>query len=242
MLTYPWKCRGLHCNHLGNTWKPLVLMTRHFDYCPSASEGDNQSVGSSAPVVYRCFPGGYNVKLYISRGRLAWWLLAFLHSERSLCSTLRGDEVGMLTHIYQRKSLRKIKGSSAITILIVHFICSLISDFGIGKHRIENSHRWHQISLLRPGIINPKKLNIFRLKLSLYQYLNTFKRTKNSINHITKNPFKSYCIWVLRRTSLVNHWALQNHIIPIQPQRLHFIGFVVEWNSTKTLHNRSFYK
>ena len=59
-------------NHLGNTWKPLMLMTRHFDYCPSASEGDNQSVRSSAPVVCRCFPGGYNVKLYISRGRLAW--------------------------------------------------------------------------------------------------------------------------------------------------------------------------
>ena len=55
-----------------------MLMTRHFDYCLSASEGDNQSVGSSAPVVSRCFPGGYNVKLYISRGRLAWWLLAFL--------------------------------------------------------------------------------------------------------------------------------------------------------------------
>ena len=78
MLTYPWKCTVLHCNHLGNTWKPLVLMTRHFDYFPSASEGDNQSGRSSAPVVSRCFPGGYNVKLYISRGRLAWWLLAFL--------------------------------------------------------------------------------------------------------------------------------------------------------------------
>ena len=78
MLTYPWKCTVLHCNHLGNTWKPLVLMTRHFDYCPSVGEGDNQSVRSSAPVVSRCFPGGYNVKLYISRGRLAWWLLAFL--------------------------------------------------------------------------------------------------------------------------------------------------------------------
>ena len=77
MLTYPWKCTVLHCNHLGNTWKPLVLMTRHFGYCPSASEGDNQSVRSSAPVVSRCFPGGYNVKLYISRGRLAWWLLVF---------------------------------------------------------------------------------------------------------------------------------------------------------------------
>ena len=81
MLTYPWKCTVLHYNHLGNTWKPLVLMTRHFDYCPSASEGDNQSVRSSAPVVSRCFPGGYNVKLYISRGRLAWWLPAFLHSD-----------------------------------------------------------------------------------------------------------------------------------------------------------------
>ena len=88
MLTYPWKCRVLHCNHLGNTWKPLVLMTRHFDYCPSASEGDNQSVRSSAPMVSRCFPGGYNVKLYISRGRLAWWLLAFLHSERFTFSLL----------------------------------------------------------------------------------------------------------------------------------------------------------
>ena len=84
MLTYPWKCTVLHCNHLGNTWKPLVLITRHFDYCPSASEGDNQSVGSSAPVVSRCFPGGYTVKLYISRGRLAWWLLAFLHSESNM--------------------------------------------------------------------------------------------------------------------------------------------------------------
>ena len=78
MLTYLWKCTVLHCNHLGNTWKPLVLMTGRFDYCPSASESDNQSVRSSAPVVSRCFPGGYNVKLYISRGRLAWWLLAFL--------------------------------------------------------------------------------------------------------------------------------------------------------------------
>ena len=58
-----------------------MLMTRHFDYCPSASEGDNQNVRSSAPVVSRCFPGGYSVKLYIFRGRLAWWLLAFLHSD-----------------------------------------------------------------------------------------------------------------------------------------------------------------
>ena len=29
-------------------------------------------------MVSRCFPGGYHVKLYISRAKLAWWLLAFL--------------------------------------------------------------------------------------------------------------------------------------------------------------------
>ena len=97
MLTYPWKCTVLHCNHQGNTWKPLVLMTRHFDYCPSASESDNQSVGSSAPVVSRCFPGGYNVKLYISRGRLAWWLLAFLHSDKDTQSCLSAQETMLST-------------------------------------------------------------------------------------------------------------------------------------------------
>ena len=101
MLTYPWKCTVLHCNHLGNTWKPLVLMTRHFDYCLSASEGDNQSVRSSAPVVSRCFPGGYNLKLYISRGRLAWWLLAFLHSECILhCLDLGVNILAIRTAIY----------------------------------------------------------------------------------------------------------------------------------------------
>ena len=106
MLTYPWKCTVLHCNHLGNTWKPLVLMTRHFDYCPSTSEGDNQSVRSSAPVVSRCFPGGYNVKLYISRGRLAWWLLAFLHSGRfHVCHRVHHVCMAELAAFLREKSL-----------------------------------------------------------------------------------------------------------------------------------------
>ena len=56
MLTYPWKCTVLHCNHLGNTWKPLVLMTRHFDYCPSASQGDNQSVIVISTSGFQVFP------------------------------------------------------------------------------------------------------------------------------------------------------------------------------------------
>ena len=56
MLTYPWKCTVLHCNHLGNTWKPLVLMTRHFDYCPSASDCDNQSVRVISTSGFQVFP------------------------------------------------------------------------------------------------------------------------------------------------------------------------------------------
>ena len=124
MLTYPWKCTVLHCNHLGNTWKPLVLMTWHFDYCPSASEGDNQSVGSSAPVVSRCSPGGYNVKLYISRGRLAWWLLAFLCCVTSIdvvwaSSLIKADTLSLhLNFITWSYVLRHI-------IFVWHMICFL---------------------------------------------------------------------------------------------------------------------
>ena len=62
MLTYPWNCTVLHCNHLGNTWKPLALMTWHFDYCPSASEGDNQCVGSSA-LLLDCTVIAYQILL-----------------------------------------------------------------------------------------------------------------------------------------------------------------------------------
>ena len=53
------------------------------------------SVRSSAPVVSRCFPGGYNVKLYISRGRLAWWLLAFFHS------VMRGNTTNQLQDLLE---------------------------------------------------------------------------------------------------------------------------------------------
>ena len=157
MLTYPWKCTGLQCNHLGNTWKPLVLMTRHFDYCPSASEGDNQSVRSSAPLVSRCFPGGYTVKLYISRGRLAWWLLAFLHSAPycvQLCSK-QDTSTFMLPdcqfcqwsnlkdfseHVkpfIPTQTLRKMTWPYTIIRLTAHFLCVLMSDLVIWKHRKE---------------------------------------------------------------------------------------------------------
>ena len=134
MLTYPWKCTVLHCNHLGNTWKPLVLMTRHFDYCPSASEGDNQSVRSSAPVVSRCFPGGYNVKLYISRGRLAWWLLAFL------CCDTCGDNFP----IYQGSGslmIRRGKGTIVVDQDDIICFCLQTSSFELEDY---SNHKHNQ--------------------------------------------------------------------------------------------------
>ena len=118
MLAYPWKCTVLHCNHLGNTWKSLVLMTRHFDYCPSASKGDNQSVRSSEPVVYRCFPGGCNVKLYISRGKLAWWLLAFLHSD-SNCERMLSSIILTNQHICTKTpNIRQCKSSFYLLFIV----------------------------------------------------------------------------------------------------------------------------
>ena len=138
MLTYPWKCTVLHCNHLGNTWKPLVLMTRHFDYCPIASEGDNQSVRSSAPVVSRCFLGGYNVKLYISRGRLAWWLLAFLHSVILCCSDQKLQCLKCQGHIFPYSTLdfSAVDSASCISHIIstsytsskLHKLCNYVKS------------------------------------------------------------------------------------------------------------------
>ena len=56
------------------------------------------SVRSSAPVVSRCFPGGYNVKLYISRGRLAWWLLTFLNSAGDTAVQINADKLPLKTN------------------------------------------------------------------------------------------------------------------------------------------------
>ena len=65
----------------------------------SSHSGNNQRVGSSAPVVSRCFLGGYNVKLYISRGRLAWWLLAFL------CCVSSMLKITVASHFGEQKAI-----------------------------------------------------------------------------------------------------------------------------------------
>ena len=60
-------------------------------------------------MVSRCFPGGYNVKLYISRDRLAWWLLTFLHSgpvaDEQSCLTGTKHEVSINFHVHPMDSI-----------------------------------------------------------------------------------------------------------------------------------------
>ena len=64
-------------------------------------------------MVSRCFPGGYNVKLYISRGRLAWWLLTFLHSVIFEHMSL----LQALYHLLKASHILNIPGINTKTIL-----------------------------------------------------------------------------------------------------------------------------
>ena len=52
-----------------------------------------------------------------------------------------------------------MKWESAITRLTVHYICGLVSDLVICKHREECGHTWHGMSFLRPGVIKQHKPN-----------------------------------------------------------------------------------
>ena len=182
MLTYPWKCTVLHCNHWetpGNHWcwwpDTLIITLASVRAIIKVSGHQHQWF----PGV---FPGGYNVKLYISRGRLAWWLLAFLHSvHTSLVNgilgsdhlpilTLRGDKVSMLTHTYPHKPLRKIKVAIyTFTRLTAHLMCSLTSDLVICKfskrmviHDTECPY-WDQVSLNNTNQPNPSHIDHFWL-------------------------------------------------------------------------------
>ena len=53
--------------------------------------------------------------------------------------------------------LRKIKWSSAITRLTAHFVCGLMSDLVICKRWKGYGHTWHQIPLLKPGVVKQHK-------------------------------------------------------------------------------------
>ena len=54
-------------------------MTRHFNYHPIASEGDNQRAGSSAPVVSRLLRPGIGL-LEVDSMEVSWWIVFFLPS------------------------------------------------------------------------------------------------------------------------------------------------------------------
>ena len=59
------------------TCLPQVLMTWHFDYCPSTSEGDNESEGPSAPVISRWLWPENKTFLEVASMVVTWWIVAF---------------------------------------------------------------------------------------------------------------------------------------------------------------------
>ena len=77
--------------------------------------------------------------------------------------TFRCGKVSMLTHTYPPKPLRTLKRPSAITSLTDQFTCGLMSDLVICKHIKEYGHTWHQMSLMRPGVIAQHKLHLLLL-------------------------------------------------------------------------------
>ena len=85
-------------------------------------------------MVSRCFPGGYNVKLYISRGRLAWWLLAFLCCvECQLCQKTNGAEPEAWSNtwavprdIYYLVSLG-VGWGGVVVVMVQSVACSMIA-------------------------------------------------------------------------------------------------------------------
>ena len=83
-------------------------------------------------MVSRCFPGGYNVKLYISRGRLAWWLLAFL-----CCASSHEAEYSiilLLLPIYEQPLSSRFIGSGTY-VCFVEMNAEQREKFLIGKDR-----------------------------------------------------------------------------------------------------------
>ena len=206
MLTYPWKCTVFQFysfNHLGNTWKPLVLMTWHFDYCPTASEGDNQSVKSSAPLISRCFPGGYNVKLYISRGRPAWWLLAFLHSAAGRCRLGLGLNPAGVEFQWQ---CRWRIWPMSLVMLSLWLACWGLSEQTQATTRLacSNGHEWlgngcKQYSLSRkPGVAglncggwqyNKRNFTLLTFVVQIWQS----KVQKKLTTWLCKEPYFNWC-------------------------------------------------
>ena len=73
-----------------------------------------------------------------------------------ILATLEGDEVSMLTHTYHTNLWGRLKWPYATTRLTIYFVCGLMSNVVICK--LETcGHTWHQMSLLRPGVVKQCK-------------------------------------------------------------------------------------
>ena len=124
MLTYPWKCTVLHCNHLGNTWKPLVLMTQHFDYCPSDSECWVISTSG-----FQVFPRWLQCKTVHFQGQVSMVVTGFFaqwYDDRSAFSRGQWIRRGMCSPYPSAQKDANRKPASALNINSEYYIIWLI--------------------------------------------------------------------------------------------------------------------
>ena len=66
-------------------------MTLYLNYHPRCHSVDDQSVGSSAPVVSRWLGPGNRLRLEVDSMVVSWWIVAFLHCDR-WCDEHAGDQ------------------------------------------------------------------------------------------------------------------------------------------------------
>ena len=80
--------------------------------------------------------------------------------------TTRSDKVGILTHAYPHKPLRKTEVSICNHQVDSPLYCGLLSAVVICKQRKESGHTWYWIFLTRSGVIKQRKLKIDVLELT----------------------------------------------------------------------------
>ena len=134
-------------------------------------------------MVSRCFPGGYNVKLYISRGRLAWWLLAFLCCGKYAC-------LPICTNTNLCKNINNSHCNHQ-----TDFMCSLLKQNQFSDHGFDDKHTIFPVgpwpSLFSPSLSPSVTVSVclsvcLSLSLSLSLSLINLLSTNKSYTHIQK--------------------------------------------------------
>ena len=144
----------------------------------------------------RCFPGGYNVKVYISRGRLAWWLLAFLHSDiftvcNMMLCTLTDAIVFIMSHVY--------KGE----VLYMDILCKILYMLYLCYIPLPKRSNMKEVSGFQSDNL-PCYIAIHLVTIIVYMYINLGTST-----HLSKIQS------VASQSHVHTHWYINMNMMPL---------------------------